>query len=63
MPSAAVADMIEWGPGKDPEGRLNLMLSREISIDQLIALSPSSPALSDDRPMNEYYLVRSSPYY
>jgi len=54
---------MEWGPGKNPEEQLNMMLSREISIDQLIAPSPSSPALSDDRPTNEYYRVRSSPYY
>jgi hypothetical protein len=63
MPSAAIVDMMEWGPGKDPEGQFNLMLAREININRLIAPSPASPALSDDRPMNEYYLVRSSPYY
>lgn len=63
MPSAAIVDMMEWGPGKDPEGQFNLMLAREINVNRLIAPSPSSPALSDDRPMNEYYLVRSSPYY
>ena len=63
MPSPAIADMMEWGPGKNPEGQLNLMLSRQININRLIALSPSSPALSDDQPTNEYYLVRSSPYY
>jgi hypothetical protein len=63
MLSAAIVDMREWEPGKDPEGQLNLMLTREVNINRVIAHSPSSPALSDDRPMNEYYFVRSSPYY
>jgi len=35
------------------------MLSQEINIGQWVALSPSTPALSDDRPTNEYYLLRT----
>jgi len=63
IPPTAVADMMEWGPGKTPEQQLNMMLSQEITIDGIVAFSPSAPPLSDDRPMNEYYLVRSSRYY
>jgi predicted membrane-bound spermidine synthase len=58
IPSHAVGDMMEWGAGNGPEGQINLMLSQEVNIGQLIALSPSTPALSDDRPTNEYYLLR-----
>ena len=50
MPSRAVGDMMEWGAGNKPEEQINLMLSQEVNIGQLIALSPSTPALSDDRP-------------
>jgi len=58
MPSPAVEDMMEWNPGRKPEEQLNLMLSQEINIRQLVALSRSAPALSDDRPVNEYLFLR-----
>ena len=58
MPAAAVTDMMEWGPEKTPQSQFNLLLSRESRIEQMIALSPSTPALQDDRPVNEYYLLR-----
>lgn len=58
MPPRAVGDMMEWGPGDEPDEQLNLQLSQEINIDQLIVL-PSTPALSDDRPVNEYDLLRT----
>lgn len=60
MPPAAATDMMEWGPGTDPEAVFSHLLQTEISIDQLLTLSPRTPALSDDRPINEYYLFRSS---
>jgi hypothetical protein len=59
MPSPAVEDMMEWNPGRKPEEQFNLMLSQEINMRQLVALSRSAPALSDDRPVNEYDLLRS----
>jgi spermidine synthase len=58
MPPRAVSDMMEWGPSSAPDQQLDLMLSQELNINQLIALSPHAPALSDDRPMNEFYLFR-----
>ena len=58
MPGAAVTDMMEWGPEKTPQAQFNLLLSRESRIEQMIALSPTTPALKDDRPVNEYYLLR-----
>lgn len=35
------------------------VLSRETSLDNLIDLSPETPALTDNRPINEYYLLRA----
>jgi len=34
------------------------MLSNETPIDRLISDSPTTPALSDDLPINEYYVLR-----
>jgi spermidine synthase len=60
MPRAAVTDMMEWGPAKAPVDQFNLMLSQETSPQDLIALSPNTPAMNDNLPINEYYWLRSS---
>jgi spermidine synthase len=59
LPAAARADLLEWGPAATAEEQLALVLRREISIGRLLALDPRAAALSDDRPVNEYYLLRS----
>jgi predicted membrane-bound spermidine synthase len=59
IPPSAVVDMMEWGPSATPELQLDSMLSQELNIGQLISLSPFTPALSDDRPINEYNRLRS----
>jgi spermidine synthase len=64
MPAAAIADLAEWDidPGDEAQDaaylRLNTLLGEELSVDQLIAASPKTPALTDDRPINEYYVLR-----
>lgn len=58
MPRGAVTDMMEWGPAKTPDQQFEILLSREIRPEQMIALSPNTPALQDDRPINEYYFLR-----
>jgi hypothetical protein len=63
MPAAAVADLAEWDldDGGSAAGaatvRLNGLLSQETTLDPLIAASPNTPALTDDRPINEYYVL------
>jgi len=59
MPASAISDMMEWGPAKTPVEQFDRLLSNEMTLDQLIALSPSTPALQDDRPINEYFLLRT----
>lgn len=59
LPAAAAADLVEWGPETAAQDQFGVLLF-EMPIDQFIALSPTTPALSDDRPINEYYLLRSS---
>jgi hypothetical protein len=58
MPAGAVVDLMEWGPAKTPIEQFDRVLSTEMTTGQMIALSPSTPALQDDRPINEYYLLR-----
>lgn len=65
MPADAVRDLTEWdepsadGPMDAAEDRLSDLLKGESTLDQLIARSPDTPALTDDRPINEYYVVRN----
>ena len=64
MPPRAVADLTEWDlrPGDRVMDaaylRLNTLLSQELDMNQLIAASAETPALTDDRPINEYYILR-----
>jgi spermidine synthase len=58
LPAAAAADLVEWDKQPNVEARFAHLLNYELPIDQLISASPATPALSDDRPINEYYLVR-----
>lgn len=60
MPSRAVTDMMEWGPDKTPRAQFQHMLSGELSVSEMIQLAPTTPALRDDRPVNEYFLLRST---
>ena len=59
LPPAAAADLVEWGPESTPQKQFELILSHEISIQNLIDQDPQIPALTDDRPINEYFLLRS----
>jgi hypothetical protein len=38
---------------------VNLLLSHESSADAVIALSPATAALQDNRPINEFFLLRT----
>jgi hypothetical protein len=64
MPTSALADLTEWAPAGSAglsdraSAQLDDLLRAELTLDSLIAASPDTPALTDDRPINEYYLVR-----
>ncbi len=59
MPPRAVSDFVEWGPVSDPKAQFDLVLSQELSLQKLVQENPGIPALTDDRPINEYYLLRT----
>lgn len=54
----AGADMVEWGPFAQPADQFSDVLSRELSVPQIIQAAPDARAIEDDRPVNEYYLLR-----
>jgi len=58
MPPAAAADLVEWGPYPTAEQQFAAVLKNELPIDWVIALDKNAPALQDDRPVNEYDLLR-----
>jgi len=60
LPAAAARDLIEWGPGSSALSQFQIVLGRELQIEDLIQGDPSAPLLTDDRPVNEYHLLRQT---
>jgi spermidine synthase len=58
MPAAAVEDMMEWGPYTTPSHQFSAILDTEFPLGRLLAASPRTVAMQDDRPVNEYFLLR-----
>lgn len=58
MPANAVSDMLEWGPMNTAADEFSATLAHEVSLDSLVQMDPGVPALQDDRPVNEYFLLR-----
>ena len=63
LPSTAAADFVEWGPAKTAADQFSLALSHEMNLNQFIAQSPRTPAITDDAPINEYFLLRKWFHY
>jgi spermidine synthase len=59
LPTAAAADFVEWGPQSDVQKQFDLLLSRELIVEQILHADPRVPAIRDDQPINEYYLLRN----
>jgi hypothetical protein len=49
---------MEWGPGDTPEEQFQSVLEQEVPVVSIIQEDPEAPALQDDRPVNEYFLIR-----
>lgn len=62
LPPDAAADLAEWAPaGRGREAVLSAfqsLLHSEVPIEAVILQSPATPSLTDDRPINEYYVLR-----
>ncbi|MGO9087911.1 MAG: fused MFS/spermidine synthase [Terriglobales bacterium] len=58
LPFLAVADFLEWDPASSAQQQFARVLKQELPLDNLIGLAPRVPALQDDRPVNEYFILR-----
>ena len=62
LPADAVADLTEWDPAPGASAAVwhdfDTVLRHEVAIETLIAKSQGTPAVRDDRPVNEYYALR-----
>ena len=58
MPAAALRDIIEWPFEPSAERELDFVLKKETSLSGIIASDPNAVAMQDDRPVNEYVLLR-----
>jgi spermidine synthase len=58
LPEKAAKDIVEWGPNPTPQEQFASVLSKEVSIQDIVKIAPDAPVISDDRPVNEYYLLR-----
>ena len=59
LPPAALEDLMEWAPpGTDPVAFIDeQVLAREIPLNELTG-DENGPRISDDRPFNEYFVLR-----
>jgi spermidine synthase len=58
LPASAKRDLMEWAPKTNINDFLNLTLKRELPVGLLLNWQDDSIYISDDRPFNEYYLMR-----
>ncbi len=59
MPPKAAADLVEWGPYSTPERQFAATLKHELKPEWLIKEGSDTPMMQDDRPINEYALLRN----
>jgi spermidine synthase len=58
MPLAAMRDLMEWSYQPSAEREFAAVLDNELSPEWMIAEAPRAPALVDNQPVNEYYVLR-----
>jgi spermidine synthase len=63
MPTSARVDLMEWGPKATPVAQFEEVLRSEILPETLLHENREAPALADDRPVNEYYVLRQRRSY
>lgn len=58
MPAPAIHDLMEWPLDPTPEQEMSYVLRKEKPLSEFIAADPNAQAMGDDRPVNEYALLR-----
>jgi len=59
LPPAAQKDLVEWEPHLSARALLTRVFSQKASVEKLLS-DNKDIAITDDRPFNEYYLLRRS---
>jgi spermidine synthase len=62
MPPAAQRDLLEWSPTPSLPGYIQQVLSQEVNIPGVLTNGDSRVRITDDRPYNEYFLLRPKPH-
>lgn len=60
MPPGAARDMVEFNPKMTQAEMLSQVIDNEFDVDEMAKLDPSVPPISDNRAINEYFLVRAA---
>ena len=58
LPAAAARDLVEWEQDS-PATLIGKVFSQEQPVGDYLKLAPRLPAIQDDRPVNEYFLLRT----
>jgi spermidine synthase len=58
MPRAAQLDLREWDPANTSKEMATMISAHRVLISEVAPAVPASPAITDDRPFNEYFLLR-----
>jgi spermidine synthase len=58
IPSSAQADLLEWSSSHNLAADLNEVISHEVPVSSILDAAPSV-RITDDRPYNEYFLLRT----
>ena len=58
IPEASQRDLVEWGPEATPAAMVQAVLAGQVSLESIIKAQPAVRAVTDDRPFNEYFLLR-----
>lgn len=59
LPSGAQKDLVEWWPSRNVTNYMSIVLAREFPPEGIMNPNPNI-AITDDDPMNEYFLLRRS---
>lgn len=60
VPRSAAVDLLEWGPAASAAEQFAIVIDQEVAISELLQMAPGAAALTDDQPVNEYYLLRQA---
>ncbi len=58
MPDGAMRDLTEWTPRISPQYLVQAILLRELRPESYLLAAPYVPPLRDNKPTNEYYVLR-----